>query len=89
MVGEAPIYITYDLDGLDPGYAPGTGLPEPGGLSTRTSLRILRGLQGLEVICADVNEIAPPFDPAGYLAIVVNHFMSEMLCLIALSRAGK
>ena len=50
---------------------------------------LLRGLQGLAVIGADVNEIAPPFDPAGYTAIVVNHFMLEMLCLIALSRARK
>ena len=89
VVGEGPIYVTFDLDGLDPVYAPGTGMPEPGGLSTQTSLRILRGLQGLDVIGADVNEIAPPFDPQGYTAIVVNHLMFEMLCLIAVSRAGK
>ena len=89
VVGDGPIYVTFDLDGLDPVYAPGTGMPEPGGLSSQTSLRILRGLQGLDVIGADVNEIAPPFDPAGYTAILVNHLMFEMLCLIALARAGK
>ena len=89
VVGDGPTYVTYDLDGLDPVYAPGTGMPEPGGLSTQTSLRILRGLQGLDIIGGDVNEIAPPFDPQGYTAIVVNHLMFEMLCLIAISRANR
>lgn len=89
VVGDGPVYVTFDLDGLDPAYAPGTGMPEPGGLSTRTSLRILRGLHGLDVIGGDVNEIAPPFDPDGYTAIVVNHLMFEMLCLMALRRAKR
>ena len=52
-------------------------------------MRILRGLKGPYVNGADVNEIAPPFDPAGYTAILANHLMFEMLCLIALARAGK
>jgi guanidinopropionase len=89
VVGQGPVYITFDLDGLDPIYAPGTGMPEPGGLAMQDCQRILRGLRGLDIVGADVNEIAPPFDPSGLTAIVVNHLMFELLCLIAESRAAR
>ena len=89
VVGEGPVYVTYDLDGLDPVHAPGTGMPEPGGLGMQDSLRILRGLRGLDIIGGDVNEIAPAFDPGGGTAIVVNHLMFEILCLIAEARTAR
>ena len=88
IMGDAPVYVTYDLDGLDPSEAPGTGMPEPGGLSVHQSQRILRGCRGLNVIGGDVNEIAPAFDQSGRTAIVVNHLMFEILCLIAETRRG-
>ncbi len=82
-VGDGPIYITFDVDGLDPAYAPGTGTPEAGGLTTREALRLLRGMRGLDLIGGDVVEVAPPFDPSGNTALVGATLMYEILCLLA------
>jgi guanidinopropionase len=82
-VGDGPTYISFDVDGLDPAYAPGTGTPEVGGLTTREALRLLRGLQGLDLIGGDVVEVAPPFDPSGNTALVGATLMYEILCLLA------
>ncbi len=82
-VGDGPIYITFDVDGLDPAYAPGTGTPEVGGLTTREALRLLRGMRGLDLIGGDVVEVAPPFDPSGNTALVGATLMYEILCLLA------
>ena len=65
VVGDGPAYVTFDVDGLDPTAAPGTGVPEPGGLSMRDSQVMLRALTGLEVVGGDVCEVAPPLDPSG------------------------
>ena len=82
-VGDGPTYISFDVDGLDPAYAPGTGTPEVGGLTTREALRLLRGLRGLDLIGGDVVEVAPPFDPSGNTALVGATLMYEILCLLA------
>ncbi len=82
-VGEGPTYISFDVDGLDPVYAPGTGTPEIGGLTTREAQAILRGLRGLDLIGGDVVEVSPPFDPSGNTALVGATFMFEILCLLA------
>lgn len=83
VVGNGPAYISFDVDGLDPVYAPGTGTPEIGGFSTHDAQRMLRGLRGLDIVGADVVEVAPPFDPSGNTALVGVTIMFEILCLIA------
>ena len=86
VVGEGPTYISFDVDGLDPVYAPGTGTPEVGGITTREALELLRGLRKLNLIGGDVVEVAPPFDPSGNTALVGATLMYEILCLLAESR---
>jgi guanidinopropionase len=83
VVGDGPTYISFDVDGLDPVYAPGTGTPEIGGISTVDALRLLRGLRGLDLIGGDVVEVAPPFDQTGNTALVGATLMFEILCLLA------
>jgi guanidinopropionase len=83
VVGEGPTYISFDIDGLDPVYAPGTGTPEVGGLTTIDAQALLRGLRGLNLIGADVVEVAPPYDPSGNTALVGAAIMYEILCLLA------
>lgn len=83
VVGEGPTYISFDVDGLDPVYAPGTGTPEVGGLTTIEAQTLLRGLRGLQLVGGDVVEVAPPFDPTGNTALVAATMMYEILCLIA------
>ncbi len=65
IVGDGPAYVSFDVDGLDPVYAPGTGTPEVGGYSTAEAQQMLRGLAGLDLIGGDVVEVSPPFDPSG------------------------
>jgi guanidinopropionase len=83
VVGRGPTYISFDVDGLDPVYAPGTGTPEIGGLTTLEAQHLLRGLQGLDLIGGDVVEVSPPFDPSGNTALVGATIMFEILCLLA------
>lgn len=83
VVGNGRTYVSFDIDGLDPAYAPGTGTPEIGGYSTHQAQRMLRGLQGLEIAGADVVEVSPPFDPTGNTALVGATLMFELLCVIA------
>lgn len=83
VVGDGPTYISFDVDGLDPVYAPGTGTPEIGGMSTREAQEVVRGLQGLDLVGGDVVEVSPPFDPSGNTALVGATFMFEILCLLA------
>ncbi len=89
LVGTAPVYLSFDIDGLDPAYAPGTGTPEVGGISTVEAQALLRGLRGLNYIGADVVEVAPPFDPSGNTALVGATMMYEILCLLAEARAQR
>ncbi len=83
VVGDGPTYISFDVDGLDPVYAPGTGTPEVGGLTTIEAQALLRGLRGLDLVGGDVVEVAPPFDPSGNTALVGATMMYEILCLLA------
>lgn len=83
VVGGGPAYISFDVDGMDPVYAPGTGTPEVGGYSTHDAQRMLRGLRGLDIVGADVVEVSPPFDPSGATALAGVTMMWEILCLMA------
>ena len=83
VVGDGPTYISFDVDGLDPVYAPGTGTPEVGGLTTIEAQQLLRGLRGLDLVGGDVVEVSPPFDPSGNTALVGATMMYEILCVLA------
>jgi guanidinopropionase len=83
VAGRGPTYISFDVDGLDPVYAPGTGTPEIGGMTTLEAQHVLRGLRGLDLIGGDVVEVSPPFDPSGNTALVGATIMFEILCLLA------
>ena len=89
VVGDGPTYISFDVDGLDPVYAPGTGTPEVGGLTTIEAQLLVRGLQGLDLVGGDVVEVAPPFDPSGNTALVGATMMYEILCVLADSLAAR
>ena len=83
IVGDGPTYISFDVDALDPVYAPGTGTPEVGGYSTAEAQMMIRGLQGLDLVGGDVVEVAPPFDPTGNTALVGATMMFEIMCVVA------
>lgn len=87
VVGDGPTYISFDVDGLDPVYAPGTGTPEVGGLTTLEAQKLLRGFRGLNICGGDVVEVAPPFDPTGNTSLVGVTMMYEILCILAESAA--
>jgi guanidinopropionase len=83
VIGDGEAYLSFDIDGLDPAYAPGTGTPEVGGVTTREAQALLRGLRGMPLIGADLVEVSPPFDPSGNTALVGATMMYEILCLLA------
>ena len=83
VVGDGPTYVSFDVDGLDPVFAPGTGTPEIGGFSTFDAQKMIRGLRGLDLVGGDVVEVAPPFDPSGNTALVGATLMFEILCVLA------
>ncbi len=78
-----PIYISLDIDGLDPAYMPGTGVPEIGGILPRDAQKIIQSLSGEEVVGGDISEVSPCFDPTGMTCVTVANLMFEMLCVIA------
>jgi guanidinopropionase len=83
IVGKRPVYVTFDIDFIDPAYAPGTGTPEIGGPTTFQAQACLRALSGLDIVGADVVEVSPPFDPSGNTALVGVSMLFELLCVIA------
>ncbi|MEU1181946.1 agmatinase [Streptomyces sp. NPDC005820] len=89
VVGDAPVYVSFDLDALDPVYCPATGAPEPCGLSMRDAQVIIRSLAPLNLIGADVSELIPALDPYGHTALNAANLMFEMLCSIAQSVARR
>ncbi len=89
VVGDGPTYLSFDVDGLDPVYAPGTGTPEIGGLSTREALAIFHGLKGLHICGGDVVEVAPQYDPSTNTAQAGAQMLFEILSLMAFSPALK
>ncbi|PXW88366.1 agmatinase [Nitrosomonas sp. Nm84] len=82
-VGNSPVYITFDIDCLDPAFAPGTGTPVPGGLSTFQALNIIRELKGINLVGMDVVEVAPAYDHAEITALAAAQIAIELLCLYA------
>ncbi|MHA2371002.1 MAG: arginase family protein, partial [Candidatus Hodarchaeales archaeon] len=88
VVGTGPTYISFDVDGLDPVFTPGTGTPEVGGMSTIEAQALLRGLRRLNLIGGDIVEVSPPFDPSGNTALVAATMMYEILCILAESIAS-
>ena len=88
-IGSAPTYLTFDVDALDPVYAPGTGTPEVGGMTTYQAQAIIRGLNGLNFIGGDLVEVAPPFDVGGVTSLVGATLMFEILCVLAEAVARK
>lgn len=87
-VGKRPLYISVDIDVLDPAHAPGTGTPEAGGMTSRELLEILRGLRGLNIVGADIVEVSPAFDHAELTGIAASHVTYDLISLIADKRAN-
>ncbi len=83
IVGDNLVYLTFDIDSLDPAYAPGTGTPVPGGLTSAQALEIVRNLQGFNLIGADVVEVAPSYDHAEITSIAAAHIACDIICLLA------
>lgn len=81
--GDAPVYLSFDVDGMDPAYAPGTGTPVAGGLASWQALEFVRGLEGLNLVGMDVVEVSPPFDHAEITAIAAATVAHDWLCLLA------
>ena len=82
QMGDGPVYISFDIDGLDPAFAPGTGTPEVGGLTIYQGLEIIRGCRGMNVIGGDLVEVAPPYDPTGNTSLTGANLLYEMLCVL-------
>ena len=84
VVGEGAVYVTFDIDVVDPAFAPGTGTPEVGGLTSHQAQQLVRGLAGLSIVGADVVEVAPPFDGPGQItALLAANLLFELLCVVA------
>lgn len=81
-IGNHPVYLTYDIDSLDPAFAPGTGTVEIAGLSTWQALEIIRGCGGLNIVGGDLVEVSPPYDPSGNTALIGANLLYEMLCVL-------
>jgi guanidinobutyrase len=81
-IGDRPTYVTYDIDSLDPAYAPGTGTPEIGGLTTPQAMELIRALRGLNIVGADLVEVSPPYDTSGNTALTGANLLYEILCVL-------
>ncbi|GHD10461.1 agmatinase [Zhihengliuella salsuginis] len=88
-VGDRPLYISVDIDVLDPAHAPGTGTPEAGGMTSREMLEILRGLRGLDIVGADVVEVAPAYDHAELTGVAASHVCYDLITLMSDLRANR
>lgn len=89
VAGTGPVYLTFDIDSLDPSQAPGTGTPEAGGITALEAIRLLRALRGLDIIGGDLVEVAPSFDPGTITAFNGASILFEMLCLLAEARVAR
>ena len=81
-IGQAPCYLSFDIDGIDPAFAGGTGTPEIGGLTVPQALEIIRGCRGLNLVGGDLVEVSPPYDPNGNTALLGANLLFEMLCVL-------
>ncbi len=86
QMGAGPVYLSYDIDSLDPGVAPGTGTLEIGGLTTHQALEIIRGADGLNIVGCDLVEVSPPYDMGGATALIAANLLYEMLCILPKGR---
>jgi len=82
QLGDGPVYVSFDIDGLDPAFAPGTGTPEIGGLTVSQGIEIIRGCRGLDVVGGDLVEVSPPYDTSGNTALVGANLLFELLCIL-------
>ncbi|WP_018151479.1 agmatinase [Leeia oryzae] len=82
QLAGGPVYISFDIDGIDPAYAPGTGTPEIAGLTVPQALEIIRGAHGLDIVGADLVEVSPPYDPQGTTALLGANLAYELLCVL-------
>jgi len=85
VVGDGPTWFSFDIDSLDPAFAPGTGTPEVGGLTTREALALIRGMRGLDIIGGDVVEVAPQYDATTNTAQNAAQMLFEILSLVQFS----
>ncbi|AEI94329.1 agmatinase [Roseobacter litoralis] len=79
---KTPVYVTYDIDSLDPAFAPGTGTPEIGGLTTPQAMELIRALRGLNIVGCDLVEVSPPYDASGNTALVGANLLFELICVL-------
>ena len=89
VIGGGSAYLSFDVDSLDPFYAPGTGTPEPGGLTTLEAQRLIRDLGGLDFVGADLVEVSPPFDTGGITGMTAATILFELLCVLAQARVQR
>jgi guanidinopropionase len=89
VTGRGPTYLSFDVDSLDPVYAPGTGTPEAGGLTTLEAQRLIRELGGVDFVGADLVEVSPPFDTGGITSITAATILFELLCILAQARVHR
>lgn len=89
VVRGGPVYLSFDIDGVDPAFAPGTGTPEVGGLTSREALELVRELVGVQLVGADVVEVSPPYDHAAITSMLAANIMFEIISVIAATRQGK
>jgi guanidinobutyrase len=82
QLGSGPVYLSFDIDGLDPAFAPGTGTPEIGGLTSVQGIEIIRGCRGLDLVGGDLVEVSPPYDASGNTALLAANLLFEMLCVM-------
>ena len=88
-VGKGPVFLSFDIDFVDPGFAPGTGTPEVGGPSSRDALRLVRGLRGLDLVGFDLVEVQPQYDHGEVTSLLAGTLLHEFLTLIALNRTAR
>ncbi|XP_025079199.1 uncharacterized protein LOC112555160 [Pomacea canaliculata] len=89
MMGSGPVYLSFDIDSLDPCFAPGTGTPEIAGLTIYQALEIIHGCQGLNIVGADLVEVSPPYDVGSMTSLTAANLLFEMLCVVQLSKTVK
>jgi agmatinase len=88
IVGDHPTYLTFDIDCLDPAYAPGTGTPVPAGLTSAQALHVVRGMEPVKLIGMDVVEVSPPFDQSEITALAAAHIAADLLCVLRIQKVN-
>ncbi len=86
--GTGPVYLTFDIDFVDPSFAPGTGTPEIGGFTSREAQELVRALPGIDLVALDLVEVLPAYDPSGMTALIAANVIFEFLSVLAVNRRG-